>query len=561
MRILFLVTAHNSMSQRAYVELVDRGHTVEVTVATSEDEMIHAVERMKPDLIVAPFLKTAIPESIWTKHTCIIVHPGIKGDRGPSSIDWAIMENREEWGVTLLQADREMDAGDIWSSATFPMRQASKSCLYRHEVTQAAMKCLLDSIDKFQSGMFTPEPLDYSRPDVKGRLHATMKQVDRRIDWTEPTEVIARKIRAADSNPGVLDTIFGEEFYLYGVHEEDVSKGEPGEIVAIRDGAICRATGDGAVWITHLKPKHGFKLPACLALQDKLTAVPESPLDPFEQAAGRTYREIRYEEKNEVGYIHFDFYNGAMCTDQCERLRHVLIEAKKRNTKVIVLMGGADIWSNGIHLNVIEHAENPAEESWRNIHAMNDLVREIILTDSHLVISAMQGNSGAGGTILALAADFVYAREGVVLNPHYKKMGGLYGSEYWTYLLPKRVGRDKTRELTQNCLPISTTTAKRIGLIDDAFGENREEFCQHVRKLAEDLAKSPDFDALLAGKAETRKRDEAVKPLESYRTVELAHMRKNFFGKDQSYHIARHQFVWKIPCTASRKPMESGTRA
>jgi putative two-component system protein, hydrogenase maturation factor HypX/HoxX len=33
--------------------------------------------------------------------------------------------------------------------------------------------------------------------------------------------------------------------------------------------------------------------------------------------------------------------------------------------------------------------------------------------------------------MMALAADRVYARDGVVLNPHYKGMG-LYGSEYWT---------------------------------------------------------------------------------------------------------------------------------
>ena len=59
--------------------------------------------------------------------------------------------------------------------------------------------------------------------------------------------------------------------------------------------------------------------------------------------------------------------------------------------------------------------------------------------DDKLVVAALQGNAGAGGVILALAADQVWARPGVVLNPHYQGMSGLYGSEYWTYLLPKRV--------------------------------------------------------------------------------------------------------------------------
>ena len=171
MRILFITTTHNSMSQRAYVELTDRGYHVEVQLATSEYEMISAAERFNPDLIVAPFLKTAIPETIWTKYTCIIVHPGIKGDRGPYSLDWMIMNNEEEWGVTLLQANNDMDAGDIWSTETFKVRNINKSNLYRHEVTQAAIKCLLDTITKFESKSFVPEPLDYSKPDVKGKLH------------------------------------------------------------------------------------------------------------------------------------------------------------------------------------------------------------------------------------------------------------------------------------------------------------------------------------------------------------------------------------------------------
>src|SRR5207245_8992697 len=105
---------------------------------------------------------------------------------------------------------------------------------------------------------------------------------------------------------------------------------------------------------------------------------------------------------------------------------------------------------------------------------MNDLVRELITTASHLVIAAMQGNAAAGGVILALAADLVYARKGIVLNPHYKGMGNLYGSEYWTYLLPKRVGREKARELTEALLPISSRTAQQIGLLDDDYEEDED---------------------------------------------------------------------------------------
>lgn len=556
MKILFLTTAHNSMSRRAYDELTNIGHQVDVYLAIGDSEMIQAVEKHKPDLIVAPMLKKAIPDVIWRNHTCIIVHPGIKGDRGPSSLDWAILHGASEWGVTLLQANEEMDAGDIWASVNFKMRNTSKSNLYRHEVTEAAMKGLLLAVERFEKGDFKPEPLDYSKEDVKGTLLPTMKQADRAIDWSMGTEQIAKKIRSGDSQPGVLDKIYGEEYYLFGAHEEDVLKGTPGEIIAWRDGAICRATGDGAIWITHLKRKstdHSitFKVPATLILADKLSNIAESPLAFDEEYEGRTYREIWYKEKNKVGYLHFDFYNGAMSTEQCNRLRSAYLACLKRDTKVIVLMGGSDFWSNGIHLNVIEAAENPADESWKNINAIDDLVHEIITTNSHLVISAMQGNAGAGGVILALAADYVYAREGVILNPHYKGMGNLYGSEYWTYLLPRRVGAQNSLEITEKCISLGTSSAKKIGLIDGAFGESTESFSSAVVDIAEKLACSTDYQHLLDAKKEMRMKDERVKPLEQYRKEELEKMWQNFYSPDSLYHEARKRFVYKTCPTCS----------
>jgi putative two-component system protein, hydrogenase maturation factor HypX/HoxX len=550
MHILFITTAHNSLSQRLYVELTELGQTVSIALATSDDAMLEAVETTRPDLILAPMLKKAIPEQIWREHTCVIVHPGIKGDRGPSSLDWAITLGEKTWGVTNLQADAEMDAGPIWASHNFPMhaRPYPKSSLYRHEVTEAAVRGALDAVRRFAAGEFRPEPLDYSRADIRGELRPTMKQQDRAINWGRDTTLeIARKIRAADSSPGVLDTLFGEPYYLFGAHEEDRLKGAPKEILATRHGAICLGTVDGALWISHLKPKQdgAIKLPATQVLGERIKRVPHSPLAFDAVADYRSLREIRYVERNAVGYLYFDFYNGAMNTEQCQRLREAYLAARARPTKVIALMGGRDFFSNGINLNAIEAAMSPADESWRNIVAIDDLVFEILNTMSHLTVAAVRGNAGAGGAIMALAADKVYARSGVVLNPHYKGMGGLYGSEYWTYTLPRRVGQDIAEGLTDGCKPLGTRTAKQIGFIDDAFGADVADFEAEAMTRARALAQNPNFWNMLKAKHEQRLADERKKPLAAYRQEELAQMRINFYGKDASYHDARRRFVYK----------------
>ena len=554
-RILFLVSAHNSLSQRAFIALTELGYRVEVAVVDSAEAMEAAVARHRPELIVCPMLKKRIPESIWSTCRCLVVHPGPMGDRGPSSLDWAIELGVREWGVTVLEANGDFDAGDVWSTRTFPMREAGKGSIYRHEVRRAAIDALMDAVHKvFEGGV--PEVLDEDDARMVGRARPLMKQDVRAIDWkSDPTETVLRKIRAAEGHPGVLDEIAGADFHLFGVHRERGLRGAPGKIIAQRHGAICRATVDGAVWITHLRrsgpQETHFKLPATLALKlaDRPVAVREvaGPLHDW-PGAQHTLRDIYYEEDAGVGYLHFDFHNGAMSVEQCRRLRAAYLYARsRRQTKVIVLMGGRDFFSNGIHLNVIEAADDPAVESWRNLHAINDVVREIVETESHLVIAALTGDAAAGGVPLALAADRVYAREDVVLNPYYRHMGGLYGSEYWTYLLPRRVGAEMSARLTgPPFTPVGTAQAVQIGLLDAAFGATAADFQDRIRRLARGLASDSRLGHRLDAKRRRRARDERAKPLQAYRVEEMARAYECFFGPDRSYHEARRRFTRKL---------------
>jgi putative two-component system hydrogenase maturation factor HypX/HoxX len=146
----------------------------------------------------------------------------------------------------------------------------------------------------------------------------------------------------------------------------------------------------------------------------------------------------------------------------------------------------------------------------------------------------------------------VYAREGVILNPHYKGMGNLYGSEYWTYLLPRRVGADGATAITQRRLPMLARDAAACGLVDGSFGTDLAAFRQEIAARAHALAGHPGYGRMLAEKAKVRADDEALRPLAAYREAELARMRENFFGFDPSYHVARYHFVHKVP--RSRTP-------
>jgi putative two-component system protein, hydrogenase maturation factor HypX/HoxX len=551
MRILLIASAYNSMTQRVHAELADRGHEVSVELALGDEVMRDGAGRYDPDLIIAPMLTRAIPADIWSAWPCFIVHPGPVGDRGPSSLDWAIMGGARRWGVTVLQANAEMDAGDIWASVEFALPGCSKSSVYRTEVADAAMEAVLLAVERFAGGRYRPEPLDYRRTDVTGQLRPPCRQPDRGIDWlAEPTDTVLARLHAADSSPGVLDVIGDREYYLSGGHPEDELRGRPGAILAHRDGAICRATVDGAVWIPQLRrrPVPGgpgtFKLPATLALGTALDGIPEIPAPLTPPPGRRTYQQITYRESCAVGYLEFSFPGGAMSTGQCRSLLAAYRHAQARPVKVIVLGPPRDFFGNGIHLNVIQAAADPAAESWRNINAIDDLVHAILTNTGQLTVAAPAGNAAAGGLMLALAADHVWCRSGAVLNPHYRLMG-LHGSEYWTYTLPRRVGAAEAARLTQACLPVTPDSALRSGLVDHVIADTAAGFRGQVAALAEQLVRSPAHEALLAAKTRQLAAAEQHRPLASYRAAELAVMARNFFDPSEPYHHLRRAFVYK----------------
>lgn len=543
MRILLLVHGFNSLSQRMFIELRAAGYDVSIEFDIHDDVTREAVALFTPDVIIAPYLKRAIPQDIWQNILCFIVHPGIVGDRGPSALDWAILNAETEWGVSVLQAEAEMDAGPIWATQRFFMREATKSSLYRNEVADSALRAVFEALKKLNAGK-KPRPLEYCDSKTLGQLRPAVLQADRSIDWEfDNTQQILQKIRASDGVPGVKDG----GFFLYDGHVANGLSGKAGEIIATSGPAICRATTDGAIWIGHmreLKGEHRFKLPATQIVK---ADVPEIALDSV-----KGYREIDYREEGNIGFLRFNFYNGAMSTKQCKRLLKAFEKARLRPTKIIILEGGDDFWSNGIHLNLIEASSSAADQSWENINAMDDLSEAIIRTQSHITIAAMRGNAGAGGVFLARACDKVWVREAVVLNPHYKDMGNLYGSEFWTYLLPRYCGVNNAARIAEQRLPMGAHEAVELGLADACFGRNSDSFDIEVISRAKNIAKD-NFENMIKKKQACRQKDEEKKPLNAYRSEELAHMRGNFYGFDPSYHVARYNFVYKV--CKSRTPI------
>ena len=548
MRVLLLVSAFNGLTQRVWCALRESGHQVGVLLATGERDIVAGVRSAAPDLILCPFLKDRVPAEVWQHWRTVIIHPGPVGDRGPSSLDWAVTDAAPRWGVTALQAVEEMDAGPIWATRTFtlPAFAARKSALYNGPVADAAMECVREVIDKAADPSFRPVPADRMPVEVPGaRPRPAMKQADRAFDFSEPTDHVVRRIRAADGSPGVRTDVAGMPVFAYDAYPGFVRGARPGALISRRQGAVLVGTGDGSVWLGHLRGAQpggpSIKLPATTVLGRRLRRVPDSPLPPGIEPEVPSYRQVRYRRDGAVGWLAFDFYNGAMSVRHCRRLLAALRHAAAQDTRVLVLRGGMDAFSNGIHLNVVEAAADPAAAAWANIRAINEVCREIITCTGQVVVAAYAGSAGAGGAMLGLGADVIAARAGTVLNPYYDM--GLYGSELHTYTLPRRVGAETAARLLADRLPVSAERAATLGLVDEVGPRHPDDFGQWLTALAARHADPRAASARRAAKAR-RLAAEPV-PLEVYEARELAEMSRDMFDDRSGFAAARHAFVTK----------------
>jgi putative two-component system hydrogenase maturation factor HypX/HoxX len=249
-----------------------------------------------------------------------------------------------------------------------------------------------------------------------------------------------------------------------------------------------------------------------------------------------TYQAIRYRREGQVGWVHAEPYNGACSTAFCQRLLAALRYAAVQDTAVVALAGGRTAWSNGMHLGVIEAADDPRAEAWANIQAIDD-VAELVFGRSRggrgrlpqTTVAVLGASAGAGGAVLSACFDVVLVRPSISLNYHYATMG-LSGSELRSLVLPLRAGDRITERLLSGCLPTSPATTLRLGLVDAIGPHDPVDFDRWAREVTASLAAAPA---------------QPPPPVDTapYRNRELDDMWRDIFEDRHGFEARRRRFL------------------
>jgi methionyl-tRNA formyltransferase len=232
---------------------------------------------LKPDLQVMAFVTLFVPEeflNIPTKGT-IQYHPSLLPKyRGPSAINWPIIQGDSETGLSIFWPDNGLDTGDVLIQKKTPISDTdSLGSVYFDRLFPMGVDAMLEAVDLVKAGEAPRVKQDEAQATYEGRCGAD----NARIDWGKPWRQIDRLIRGCNPAPGAWTTLEGKTLKVFEAKPLPAKDpkgiaGKMGEIVETAADGFTVVCADGRIKVTRVQPSDGPKVAAGeFATTSKLT--------------------------------------------------------------------------------------------------------------------------------------------------------------------------------------------------------------------------------------------------------------------------------------------------
>ena len=229
----------------------------------NKPEVREEFAQLKADLCVMAYVTLIVPEDILNLPTrgTIQYHPSLlPRHRGPSSINWPIIQGERRTGLTIFWPDNGLDTGPILLQKEVDILDTDTlGSLYFDRLYPLGVAALLEAVDLVRAGTAPRIPQDETQATYEG--WCTKEHVE--IDWRKPLQEIWNLIRGADPQPGAWTTYAGTSVQLLDARTiAGAVGGEPGEVVAIdAEGMTVAATG-GQIRVARVRSDGGAKISA-----------------------------------------------------------------------------------------------------------------------------------------------------------------------------------------------------------------------------------------------------------------------------------------------------------
>ena len=205
----------------------------------------HAIEKIRaitPDVIVVMAYGQILPRAVLEipKIACLNLHASLLPRwRGAAPIQAAITAGDQETGITVMYMDEGLDTGDILLERKLDILPTDTGASLHERLAQVAPEALFESLRLLTAKSAPRIPQDNAQATYAPKL----KRDDGRIDWSEPAEVIERKIRAFNPWPGAFIKLGDRNLKVFSASLVNRS-GKPGEILRSEKELVIGAGND-----------------------------------------------------------------------------------------------------------------------------------------------------------------------------------------------------------------------------------------------------------------------------------------------------------------------------
>lgn len=211
----------------------------------------------KPDIIVTAAYGQILPNELlaYPEFGCINVHASLLPElRGGAPIHYAIIQGKQETGITIMYMVEKLDAGDIISQRSIPIEMDDHVGTLHDKLSEVGAALLMDTLPSVFSKTITPMKQD----DSKATFASNIKREQERIDWQRSNLDIYNQIRGLHPWPVAFTTYQNKTMKIWwGELEHQEYQGMPGEIVAKNhDESFTVICGNNkGIRITEIQPE------------------------------------------------------------------------------------------------------------------------------------------------------------------------------------------------------------------------------------------------------------------------------------------------------------------
>ncbi|MFN0026080.1 MAG: methionyl-tRNA formyltransferase [Acidimicrobiales bacterium] len=240
----------------------DRGLTVLQPKSWRDPATWEQLAAFEADVCLMAYVTLFVPAQALTtpRLGTFQYHPSLLPmHRGPSSINWPIIQGATKTGLTIFWPDDGLDEGPILLQKEVPIGpDDTLGTVYFNNLFPMGVAAMMEALDLVKSGDAPRIQQDLS----KGSYESWCTRDDGQIDWSKDVNDVYNLIRGTNPQPGAWTMLEGKPLDIYD-SAIGTGSGEPGTIVAVGEEGFTVATGNGgAIAVKRVKPDGGPKLAA-----------------------------------------------------------------------------------------------------------------------------------------------------------------------------------------------------------------------------------------------------------------------------------------------------------